>query len=167
MFIYYALRNIKTSWILEVEMILLSFLSFKLKKKKAIARFGPFGLIVKWTLAQRKAHSPITELTAKLQIWHCHSNNPDQVNKQKSTANFHKKLTMCLGKSFCPSHFILWDVKNGLKMVWNGLKKKICWMVWLCEFRSGINGWDLKILYKNLKSWKKWLKKNEIEWNGL
>ena len=35
MFIYYALRNIKTSWILEVEMILLSFLSFKFKKKKS------------------------------------------------------------------------------------------------------------------------------------
>ena len=23
-----------------------------------------------------------------------------------------------------------------------------------------MNGWDLKILYRDLKSWKKWLKKN-------
>ena len=73
----------------------------------------------------------------------------------------------------CPE----WNGKNGLKMVSNGLKKKICWMVWICEFRGGINGWDLKILYRNLKSWKKWLKKNgmvwriekseKIEWNGI
>ena len=73
---------------------------------------------------------------------------------------------LCLGKSFCPSHSIFWDGKNSLKMVWNGLKKKICWMVWLCEFRGGINGWDLKILYRDLE-WKKWLKKNEMEWNDL
>ena len=36
-------------------------------------------------------------------------------------------------------------------------------MVWLCEFRGGINGWDLKILYKDLESWKNRLKKNEME----
>ena len=40
-------------------------------------------------------------------------------------------------------------------------------MVWLCEFQSGINGWDLKILYRDLESWKKkgWKKKwKGIEW---
>ena len=37
-------------------------------------------------------------------------------------------------------------------------------MVWLCEFRGGINGWDLKILYRDLESWKKRLKKNGMEW---
>ena len=31
---------------------------------------------------------------------------------------------MCLSKPFCPSHSIFWDGKNGLKIVWNGLKKK-------------------------------------------
>ena len=70
------------------------------------------------------------------------------------------ELMACLGKPFCPSHSILWDGKNGLE--W--FEKKICWMVWLCEFRGGINGWDLKILYKDLESWKKWLKK---KWNGM
>ena len=34
-------------------------------------------------------------------------------------------------------------------------------MIWLCEFRGGINGWDLKTLYRNLESWKK------IECNGM
>ena len=38
-------------------------------------------------------------------------------------------------------------------------------IIWLCEFRGDINGWDLKILYRDLKSWKKRLKK--IEWNGM
>ena len=36
-------------------------------------------------------------------------------------------------------------------------------MVWLCEFRGDINGWDLKILYMDLESWKQWLKKNRME----
>ena len=40
-------------------------------------------------------------------------------------------------------------------------------MVWLCEFRDSMNGWDLKILYRNLKSWKKMVKKNGMEWNGI
>ena len=40
-------------------------------------------------------------------------------------------------------------------------------MVWLCWFWGSMNGWDLKILYKNLESWKKWLKKNKMEWNSL
>ena len=30
-----------------------------------------------------------------------------------------------------------------------------------------MNGWDLKILYRDLESWKKWLKKNGMEWNSL
>ena len=38
-------------------------------------------------------------------------------------------------------------------------------MVWLYKFWGGINGWDLKILYGDLESWKKWLKK--VEWNGI
>ena len=57
-----------------------------------------------------------------------------------------------------------------VKMVWKWFGmvwKKWCWMVWLCEFRGGINGWDLKILYRDLESWKKRLKKNRIEWNSL
>ena len=51
-------------------------------------------------------------------------------------------------------------------------------MVWLYEFRGSINDWDLKILYKDLKCWKKikwfvglesWMVCNsmELEWNGL
>ena len=28
-----------------------------------------------------------------------------------------------------------------------------------------MNGWDLKILYRDLESWKKWLKK--MEWNRI
>ena len=39
-------------------------------------------------------------------------------------------------------------------------------MVWLYEFWSGINDWDLKILYKDLECSKK-LKKNGIKWDGL
>ena len=67
---------------------------------------------------------------------------------------------MCLG-----FHSLGWEkwFENGLE--W--FEKKICWMVWLCEFWGGINGWDLKILYRDLESWKKRLKKNEIEWNDL
>ena len=38
-------------------------------------------------------------------------------------------------------------------------------MVWLCEFRGGINDWDLKILYRDLESWKNYWKK--MEWNGM
>ena len=37
-------------------------------------------------------------------------------------------------------------------------------MVWLCEFRGSMNGWDLKILYRDLKSWKKLSKKNGMVW---
>ena len=40
-------------------------------------------------------------------------------------------------------------------------------MVWLCWFWSNMNGWDLKILYRDLENWKKWLKKNEMECNSL
>ena len=40
-------------------------------------------------------------------------------------------------------------------------------MVWLCKFRGGINGWDLKILYRDLESWKKMIEKNEMKWNSL
>ena len=54
-------------------------------------------------------------------------------------------------------------VWNGLKMVWKNNVR----MVWLCEFWVGINDWDLKILSRSLKNWKKWLKKNGMEWNGL
>ena len=58
--------------------------------------------------------------------------------------------------------------KNSLKIIWNGLK--IIWkndirMIWFYEFWDGINGLDLKILYRDLESWKKWLKK--LEWNGM
>ena len=42
--------------------------------------------------------------------------------------------------------------------------RKISRIVWLCEFRDDINGWDLKILYMDLESWKKRLKKNRMEW---
>ena len=54
-------------------------------------------------------------------------------------------------------------------------------MIWLCEFRNDINGWDLKKLYRDLKSWKKmiekkneivckiknWMVLNNMEWNCL
>ena len=44
-------------------------------------------------------------------------------------------------------------------MIW-----KIVWkMVWFYKFWGGINDWDLKILYRDLESWKKW---NEMEWFG-
>ena len=41
--------------------------------------------------------------------------------------------------------------------------RKISRMVWLCEFRDYINGWDLKILYRDLENWKK-MKWNRIIW---
>ena len=46
-----------------------------------------------------------------------------------------------------------------VKMVWK-MVRKMSRIVWLCEFRGDINGWDLKILSKDLESWKKELKKN-------
>ena len=56
--------------------------------------------------------------------------------------------------------------------------RKMSWMVWLCEFQDDINCWDLKILYRDLKSWKKNemvcrirklndLEYNWMEWDGL
>ena len=65
---------------------------------------------------------------------------------------------MCLGKPF----YLFWPFQNSLKIV-----RKMSRMVWLCEFWSGINGWDLKILYKDLKSKKKIEKKNRMERNNL
>ena len=61
-------------------------------------------------------------------------------------------------------------------MVWKIVWKIVWKMVWFCKFYGGINGWDLKILYRDLKNWKKWnkiewfrglkkVKKNIIEWN--
>ena len=59
------------------------------------------------------------------------------------------------------------------------------WRWWFSPIRLNhvltINGWDLRILYRDLKSWIKWLKKNgmvwmirkvekkwkKIEWNGM
>ena len=38
--------------------------------------------------------------------------------------------------------------------------RKMSKIVWLYEFRGDINDWDLKILYRDLESWKK-------EWNGI
>ena len=43
--------------------------------------------------------------------------------------------------------------------------RKISRIVWFCEFWCDINDWDLKILYRDLESWKKWLKK--VEWNEI
>ena len=40
-------------------------------------------------------------------------------------------------------------------------------MVWLYKFWSDINGWDLKILYRDLENWKKIIEKSGIEWNDL
>ena len=62
------------------------------------------------------------------------------------------------GVSLKPFHPIFWDGKNSLKIVWNDLKivcKNDEIMVWLCWFWSSMNGWDLKILYRDLESWKK------------
>ena len=58
------------------------------------------------------------------------------------------------------------DSQNGLKIIWK-MVRKMSRIVWLCEFRNDINGWDLKMLYRDLKSWKKELKKNKIECNDL
>ena len=72
-----------------------------------------------------------------------------------------------MGKSFCPFHSIFCNGQNGLKMVWKivcKMVRKMSRIVWLCEFRGDINGWDLKILYTDWESWKKWLKKIEIKW---
>ena len=48
-------------------------------------------------------------------------------------------------------------------MIW-----KIVWkIVWLCKFRGDKNGWDLKILYRDLESWKNgWKNWNGMEWFG-
>ena len=60
-----------------------------------------------------------------------------------------------------------WPFLDGLKIVWKIVKRMIK-MVWLCEFWSGINSWDLKILYRNLETRKKKLiEKIGMEWNGL
>ena len=78
---------------------------------------------------------------------------------------YDNKLTF--GQTILPIlfYFLEWSkwFENGLE--W--FEKKWYWMVWLCEFWGGINGWDLKILYRDLESWKKRLKKNKMEWNGL
>ena len=81
-------------------------------------------------------------------------------------------LTLCLVWPFWPFYPIYWDgneiEKMVLKMVWNYLKmiyKNDVRMIWLCWFWGNMNGWDLKILYKDLESWKKWLKK--MKWNGI
>ena len=74
-------------------------------------------------------------------------------------------LRLCLDKLFCPSYSIFWDGQNNLKMIWK-IVRKISRIIWFCEFWCDINDWDLKILYRDLESWKKWLKKNEMEWNG-
>ena len=58
-----------------------------------------------------------------------------------------------------PSHFL--GLKKWFENSLEWFEKNDVRMVWLCEFRGGTNGWDLKILYKDLKSWKK------KEWNGL
>ena len=72
-----------------------------------------------------------------------------------------KELTSCLVRSFWPSLTIFWYGKKNLKMIC----KNDIRMVWLCWFWGSMNGWDLKILYRDLESWKKWLKK--MKWNGI
>ena len=61
-----------------------------------------------------------------------------------------------------PSHFL--GLKKWFENSLEWFEKNDVRMVWLCEFRGGTNGWDLKILYKDLKSWKK---KNEMVCGGL
>ena len=82
-----------------------------------------------------------------------------QLKKKNSSLGTH--FTWCLGKPFQPFFTIL----NGLKMDWKIVWEMIWKMVWLYKFQDGINGWDLKILYRDLESWKKWLKK--VEWNEM
>ena len=67
-----------------------------------------------------------------------------------------------MGKPFCPFLSIFWNGQNGLKIVCK-IVRKMSRIVWLYEFQSDINDWDLKILYWDLEGWKK----NRIEWNGL
>ena len=61
-----------------------------------------------------------------------------------------------------PFHLLEWSKWFENSLEW--FEKKWCWMVWLCEFWGGINDWDLKILYRDLESWKK---KVEKKWNGI
>ena len=37
------------------------------------------------------------------------------------------------------------------KIVWNDYE-----IVWICKIQGGINSWDLTILYRDYKSWKKY-----------
>ena len=71
------------------------------------------------------------------------------------------QFTSCLVWSFWPSLTIFWYGKKSLKMICKNNVR----MVWLCWFWGSMNGWDLKILYRDLESWKKWLKK--MKWNGI
>ena len=61
-----------------------------------------------------------------------------------------------------PNSFYFLDGQNGLKIVWKMIRK-MSKIVWFCEFWDDINGWDLKILYRDLESWKKGLKKNKMK----
>ena len=61
-----------------------------------------------------------------------------------------------MGKPFWSFFTIL----NSLKIVWKIVWRMVSKMIWLYKFWGGI-----KILYRDLESWKKWLKK--VEWNGM
>ena len=63
---------------------------------------------------------------------------------------------LIFGQTNLPFSFYFWKM---VKII-----KKINKIVWFCKFWYGINSWDLKILYKNLESWKNGLKKNGMEW---
>ena len=58
---------------------------------------------------------------------------------------------------------LLSGIKNGFVLKF--CLRKMSRIVRICIFWGNINGWDLKILYRDLESWKKRLKK--IEWNGM
>ena len=76
-------------------------------------------------------------------------NNDHLISKQY---NYYYNYVACVWENYF-SHFL------PFQMVW-----KIVWkMVWLCKFRYGINGWDLKILYRDLESWKKIVEKIGME----
>ena len=67
-----------------------------------------------------------------------------------------------------PSHLLGWKkwFENGLEWFENDLDKW-CRIVWLCQFRGGINGWDSRYCIRIWKVEKNGWKKKGMESNGI